>query len=403
MYRTGGVGGRARWTSHGFLAKKTNKTSLGGTSDRSKRGGISRAVKTSVNVCRRGATTLDVLAFTSAIRGAATNALLYHKTGVMRYDPLKKNVARPFRALFSFVLGFVKNVLHSVLTLAVTSTGKLTTPNRRRESRRQAAKMNPTQTEAVKSVSPELVSHPVNFMRRSSSELQLSSFNSRPLSSRCPSVRSTNDDEINAVLKTYNTTESRDRLISKLKSMKSGSTDCVRSLSQRNHAADHHTTEPLTRKQLIACKQEIINLSKQFSTPREQLHSKLRSRRCLSSASGSVAPDDVESLLRMKTHVAEKAKSSTSEKAQSFISEKTKSSVSQLDAPKARTFAVEGATLKQTVDIMMSTSMRSETLRMKLKKHESMVDSLKSRTAVKKILNGKTHRRSSSDVGLELK
>lgn len=52
-----------------------------------------------------------------------------------------------------------------------------------------------------------------------------------------------------------------------------------------------------------------------------------------------------------------------------------------------------------------TTADRSETFRMKLKRHESMVDSLKSRTAVKKILSARTttHSRSNSDIGLELK
>ena len=46
---------------------------------------------------RRVVSTVDMCAFSSAIRGAATSQPLFHKTGVMRYDPLKKNVVRPFR------------------------------------------------------------------------------------------------------------------------------------------------------------------------------------------------------------------------------------------------------------------------------------------------------------------
>eukprot|EP00210_Caulerpa_lentillifera_P000524 g507.t1 len=389
MYRTGRVGNRARLTRHGVLIRKTNKNSLGGASDRNKRGVAPRAVKSSVDMSRRGATTLDVLAFTNAIRGAATNTLLFHKTGVMRYDPLKKNVVRPFRALFSLVFGIVRGIVHSAFAVATCSRGLLPKSKHQMQdgvsksvSSSKALQMRTGGLDnAAGSTRHELVSHPLDWMKRSQSELQpSSSFHSRELLSRCESVKSRMDTEIDAVLKTYNTTESRDRLISKLKSMKSDSTDCIKNLSQRNHATERPA--PMSRRQLLECKQEMVQLSKQISVSTDRPQSNSRFRRCKSAAGGSVARNDIESTLHIRKFTLPNVMSPT------------------LDAPVAQP-SEAGADLIP-VDAS-STTVRSEVVKQKLRKHESMVDSLKSRTAVRKILDGKTHCRSNSDTDLASK
>lgn len=185
------------------------------------------------------------------------------------------------------MVGIARGILHSALT-AATSAAKLMTKKLRRHSRRNASISGPiqvpiphlmqttkvvcdqkkaTENTATKAASPELVSHPILISRRSTSQL-LPSFHSRPIPPRCASAIGSNDVEIDLVLKTYNTSESRDRLISKLKSMHCGSTDCVRSLSQRNHTADN--AEPITRQQLLACKQEIVSLSKKLGAASER-------------------------------------------------------------------------------------------------------------------------------------
>lgn len=108
------------------------------------------------------------------------------------------------------------------------------------------------------------MSHPIRCTRRSQSQRPDSSFNLRQAPSRCESLRqSSNDSEIKSVLKTYSTMENRDRLISKLKSMKSDATECIQSLSQRNYVTDRST--PLSRRQLLDCKQEMVQLSRRIS------------------------------------------------------------------------------------------------------------------------------------------
>lgn len=185
------------------------------------------------------------------------------------------------------MVGIARGILHSALT-AAASAAKLMPKKLRRHRSRRASINNPiqvpipnlmyttkavchqnkeTENTAAKAASPELVSHPILTPRRSTSQL-LPSFHSRPIPSRCASAMGSNDVEIDLVLKTYNTSESRDRLISKLKSMKCGSTDCVRSLSQRNHSSD--SAEPITRQKLLACKQEIVSLSKQLGSATER-------------------------------------------------------------------------------------------------------------------------------------
>ena len=156
MHRGGRVAGRTRFTSYGALSTKVNKGALCGASERNKRGiavplasknrtGTSAShenvrftvFSNGVESARRGVSTVDVLAFSSAIRGASLTQPLFEKVGVMRYDPLKKNMVRPFRymctarrctktatvccrALFSFMFGLVRGVFHSALTLGVT-------------------------------------------------------------------------------------------------------------------------------------------------------------------------------------------------------------------------------------------------------------------------------------------
>lgn len=107
----------------------------------------------------------------------------------------------------------------------------------------------------------------------------------------------------------------------------------------------------------------------------------------MSSVGGSVAPDDVESLLRMRTQAADAAKTPNPFEG----------------ARRAKKASEEAPKPSSTLETSTSPPTRSETVRMMLKKHESMVDSLKSRQAVKRILSGKRHQRSASDVGLELK
>jgi len=124
-----------------------------------------------------------------------------------------------------------------------------------------------------------------------------------------------------------------------------------------------------------------------YNTPHLTCALYSRYRRCVSSVDGSVALQDVESLLHMRTQAAGAAKTP----------------IPFEGAPRTKKSSEDVRKPTSTLETSTSHPTRSESVRMMLKKHESMVDSLKSRQAVKRILSGKRHQRSASDVGLVLK
>lgn len=367
MYRAR-LHGRTRYTSGcPHLTTKLNKNSLCGISDHAKRSARApRPIKRS-DCGRRVVSTVDMCAFSSAIRGAATSQPLFHKTGVMRYDPLKKNVVRPFRALFNFVFGVVRGVVHSALTLGTSPLyvmfpiGKLLT-NYKTHSLKSQLKSQP-RASLNRSIStpsvPTLASHPLQCFKRTPSQhpLKRSAHHRRGQSQ----IVEGSSKEIADVLKAYNTSESRDRLISKLKDMKSGAADCIKSLSQRN--LDQQAS--FTRRELLMCKQEMVQLSKQLSGPMAERRTQSRNcRRSISTLERPAAAISSEPLGRTITFDPTALRQSRSPKRISL--ESLKECAKEVK-PKKKEAA--------------SALTRSESLRMKLKQHEHMVDTLKSKYA----------------------
>jgi len=368
MYRTR-IQGRTRYTSsYAHLSTKLNKNSLCGISDHAKRSARGPRALKRTECGRRVVSTVDMCAFSSAIRGAATSQPLFYKTGVMRYDPLKKNVVRPFRALFNFVFGIVRGVVHSALTLGTSPLyvmfpiGRLLT-NHKTHSLKSQLKSQPkaalSRSISTQSV-PALASHPLRCFKRTPSQhpLKASAHHRRGKSQ----IVEGSSKEIADVLKAYNTSESRDRLITKLKDMKSGAAECIKSLSQRNLEQQ----SSLTRRELLMCKQEMVHLSKQLSGPTAERRSQSRNcRRSVSALERPAAVSSSQTLSRTVTfdHSALRPQSQPSKRI----------------SLESLTECVKEVKLKTKETPSAPT--RSESLRMKLKQHEHMVDTLKSKYA----------------------
>lgn len=361
------VANRARFTSsYSILTTKLNKNSFCGISDRAKRAAVAPRAAKRTESARRVVSTVDVCAFSSAIRGAAINQPLFRKAGVMRYDPLKKNVVRPFRALFSFVFGVVRGIVQSALMLGmaplqVFPIGKLLT-NHKISVLKHLNSLPRTHPKLIKSVStqsvPALSSHPLKCLEQKASEYPLQTAGRHR---RVKSTMDGNSKEIADVLKAYNTSESRDRLISKLKDMKSGAAECIKNLSQRNLEQSS-----LTRRELLICKQEMVQLSKQLSGNTAERRPPSRDyRRSYSVMERPTVGVSQEGLSRTVT--LDRAPM------------RPKSQPSQRMSMDSLTERVKEVTLRKGE--APSNMTRSESLRMKLKQHEHMVDTLKSKYA----------------------
>jgi len=359
---------RTRYTSsYAYPTTKLNKNSLCGISDHAQRSTRApRAIKRPDS--GRRVSTVDVCAFASAIRGAAINQPLFHKTGVMRYDPLKKNVVRPFRALFNFVFGVLRGVVHSALTLGTSPLcvmfpiGKLLT-NRKTNLLKSQRKGLPNPPKLRKSEStqsvPALASHPLRCFKRTGSEYPL-----KPAACHRRGrslVVEGSSKEISDVLKAYNTSESRDRLITKLKDMKkSGTAECIKNLSHR--ALEQQPS--LTRQEFIMCKQEMVHLSKQLSgTATDHRTPSRHYRRSISVMERPAAhPKNLDRTFTFDRPALRPESQPLQRMSMESLTERAKE-----------------VTLKKKEVLPALT--RSESLRMQLKQHEHMVNTLKSKYA----------------------
>lgn len=275
----------------------------------------------------------------------------------MRYDPLRKNVVRPFRALVTFVCGLVKGFVHSLLTMGSRQICEILPNGFRLKSclKKSYSKGGLRKTVSIAShPTPLLESHPLRCFKRTTSEqIPLrASRHRRAISEVVPAIRSS--EEIQEVLKTYNTTEGRDRLISKLEGMKSKATDTIKNLSHRNYAE-----QSLSRRELITCQQEMVQLTRQVNA-------------------AQIDKSTSRNGVRRSVSVMDRPTSGLSQRRSESVEGMIGGRPIALPANLMVTSLKEGA---EKVSKKISSESRSESLRMKLKQHEQMADSLRSRYA----------------------